>query len=114
MQIPFQVNTLSPAPLEIRIENTGTVIIVAVDVMQGNIDLRGLDLAPGSIPTISMEEPIGAVIRDADGIRDAMPCAERFDFLLIENGTQVVPVGIFSSDPVVPRARITVAVRGRW
>lgn len=109
--IPLRVDTLHPAPLEVRVTNTGTATIDAVTVMLNLVNMQGLALTPGHSLTISMEEPIGAYFDDG---RNALPCAQRFDLVLLPAGVQGVPVTVGYTGEGSHCAQISVAVRGRW
>lgn len=109
-EIRVNVHTMHPAPIEIQITNRGTSPINSVAVMDGRIDIDGLQMGQGRTLTISMEEPIDACFEDGSS---ALPYAQRFDLVTLEAGTQYIPValGFGGTDH---QAGISLAVRGRW
>ncbi len=109
--IPLEVHTLHPAPLEVKITNTGEATITQVQVAGGKVDLQGISLQPGHSLTISMEEPINAFFDDG---RTVLPHAKRFDLLGMSAGPQTVPVALAYEAGKTPGAEITATVRGRW
>lgn len=108
--VQLDVHTLRPAPLEMRVTNKGAATLTSVAAMGGRINLDGLNLAKDQSLTISMEEPISAFFDDGS---NALPCAQRFDLVLLEGGTQSIPI-VLGFDGSGQKAQISVAVRGRW
>lgn len=111
--LAFTLDTGLPAPLCLRIENTGAAPITGATVAVNGKSIVFVDmsLTAGDALDVSMEPPIGAVF--ALNGASALPHAERFDALKAVRGTQTVTVTLAYGGGA-KGARITARARGRW
>ena len=102
-----------PAPVELRVTNTGdsTITGVCAVVNAGGIRLDGLTLAARDTLLISMEVPAGAEILHPDGTTEnALPYALEFDYLETR-GITAASVKVEGSGA---RAEAVITARGVW
>lgn len=108
--VPFRVSTMGHAPLEVRVTNIGTAPLVGVSLMGGRVLLDEMNIVTGGSLTVTMEEPVDAAFGDGT---TALPHAQRFDLLTVENGLNMVPV-VLAYGSGSHSARVELAARGRW
>ncbi len=107
------VNSGLPAPVELRVTNTGSVAITSVHAVvgSGGVRLDGLDLQAGDMLSISMEVPASAEILRTDGtIDNALPYSAQFDILKARGDTEV-SVKVEGDNA---RAEVVLSARGIW
>lgn len=116
LALSLPLYTGEPAPVCCELENTGTAPIHSVTVEVGDKTValsKGMQLLAGQTLTIDMEPPIGAAITTADGATNALPYAERFDYLVASGPvTGTVAVTFGSGDDQA--ANVRLFARGRW
>lgn len=108
--VSVAVDTFYPAPLVLVIQNTGTAPITGVQVMGGKVALRGMNLASGSLMTISMETPISA---QGGAGANLLPYATSFSAIQFGKGTQTIPISLAYGEGT-QSAKVFASVRGRW
>lgn len=102
-----------PAPVELRVTNTGVSAITGVHAVVGarGVHLDGLTLEANDTLLISMEVPAGVEILHPDGTKDdALPHALQFEYMEGRGGT-AVRVKVEGSGA---RAEAIITARGVW
>ena len=108
----INVSTGHPAPLKLRVENTGDAPITKLIV--DGVTLNGMNIEGGDALVINMEPPIGAVIEGSGGTSEnALPYATAFAPINLNNGTNRIYVQL-TYGTGTKGVQVTASARGRW
>lgn len=111
--VTLNLSTGQPAPLVLKVKNTGAAPITGITV--GGITLAGMNLLSGQTLTITCEPPIGATIGTGGSATptNALQYATAFAPVKLQNGANNIYVQLTWGSGT-KGAQVTASARGRW